>query len=347
MHKPENLPVLTAQRVIPNTPKYALSNNSELTHYVDLIDLPKPWDDEAVSLDQSRHLMHAYYACVSYVDAQIGRLLKALDEEGLAENTIVVLWSDHGWKLGEYRAWGKMTNYEIDARVPLIISAPGMKTAGQKTDQLAELLDVYPTLCDLAGIDKPDFLDGSSLAPILNDASMKVHEGAVNQYYRKFNGQEYMGYSIRTHEYRLVEWREFATGKVTARELYDHRNRHTEDVNIVDDVAEAVIESLTEELLKTHPRRGLVMTPAVHTDPTAGRWKVKFTFRNETQGEVSVYNIGSTGRRANSKRLRPGEDVTYNARIGGVFVVESKDGRIYEIHSPSLPARTVVIEEQP
>ncbi len=89
------------------------------------------------------------------------------------------------------------------------------------------------------------------------------------------------------------------------------------------------------------------MTPAVHTDPTAGRWKVKSTFQNATQGEVPVYNIGSTGRRANSKRLRPGEDVTYNARIGGVFVVESKDGRIHEIHSPSLPARTVVIKEQP
>ena len=347
MHDPATLPVLTPQRVTPNTPPYALSNNSELTHYVDLIDLPSPWDDEAVSVEQSRHLVHAYYACVSYVDAQIGRLLDALDEEGLAKNTIVVLWSDHGWKLGEHRGWGKMTNYEIDARVPLIISAPGMKTAGKKTDQLAELLDLYPTLCDLAGIEKPDFLDGSSLIPVLNDPSAKVHVGAVNQYYRKFEEHEYMGYSIRTDDYRLIEWRDFTTGEVTARELYDHRSENSEEENIIDDVDDAVVARLTEELLKSHPRRGLVMTQAIHTDPTAGRWKVKFSVRNETRGDISVYNISSEGRRANSKTLKPTEDVNYNARIGGVFVVESKDGKIYEIHSPSMPARTVVIKDQP
>lgn len=348
MHDPAKLPSLTPQRVTPNTPKYALSNNSELTHYVDLINFPKPWDDEVVSDEQSRHLMHAYYACVSYVDAQIGRLMTALDEEGLAENTIVVLWSDHGWKLGEYRGWGKMSNYEIDARVPLIISAPGMKTAGQKTNQLVELLDLYPTLCDLASIDKPKFLDGSSLAPILNDTTVKIHDGAVNQYYRKLNGDEYMGYSIRTVDYRLVEWRNFKTGEVTARELFDHRSGHSEaeDENIIDDAKDDVVATLTEELLKTHPRRGLVMTPAIHTNPTKGRWNVKLTFQNKTQGDVVVYNISSTGRRANSKKLKPNEDVRYNAHIGGVFVVESKDGRIYEIHSPSLPARTVVIKNQ-
>ncbi len=110
---------------------------------------------------------------------------------------------------------------------------------------------------------------------------------------------------------------------------------------------DAVVARLTEELLKSHPRRGLVMTQAIHTDPTAGRWKVKFSVRNETRGDISVYNISSEGRRANSKTLKPTEDVNYNARIGGVFVVESKDGKIYEIHSPSMPARTVVIKDQP
>ena len=127
MHDPATLPVLPEQQVNPNTPKYALHNNSELSHYVDLIDIPKPWDDRTLSPDKAQRLVHGYYACVSYVDAQIGRLLAALDEEGLADNTIVVLWSDHGWKLGEYRGWGKMTNYEIDARVPFMISAPGMQ----------------------------------------------------------------------------------------------------------------------------------------------------------------------------------------------------------------------------
>ena len=113
-----------------------MHNNSELSHYVDLIKIPKPWQEKTLSDSQMRNLIHGYYACVSYVDAQIGRLLKALDEEGLRDNTIVVLWSDHGWKLGEYRGWGKMTNYEIDARVPLIISAPNIEAVKGKSDSL-------------------------------------------------------------------------------------------------------------------------------------------------------------------------------------------------------------------
>ena len=95
MHDPAKLPVVANPTITPDTPKYALHNNSELSHYVDLKDMPKPWDDETVSLEKARHLVHGYYACVSYVDAQIGRLMDALEEEGLAENTIVVLWSDH------------------------------------------------------------------------------------------------------------------------------------------------------------------------------------------------------------------------------------------------------------
>ena len=139
------LPVLQDQRLPEGAPRYAMHNNSELSHYVDLIDMPAPWDQRSLSNDDARRLIHGYYACVSYVDAQIGRLLETLRKEELIDNTIVVLWSDHGWKLGEHRGWGKMTNYEIDTQVPLMISVPGMSTAGQQTDALAELLDVYPT----------------------------------------------------------------------------------------------------------------------------------------------------------------------------------------------------------
>ncbi|HJN90515.1 MAG TPA: sulfatase [Verrucomicrobiota bacterium] len=167
LYDPKMLPVITDDEVTPNTPPYSLSNSYELTHYMDLIDFPKPWDERRVSDTLARRLMHAYYASISYVDAQIGRLLMALDEEGLAENTIIVLWSDHGWKLGEHNGWGKMSNYEIDTRVPFIIVAPGLETAGQTTDTPVELLDVFPTLCDLAGIDTPDFVQGESLLPLL------------------------------------------------------------------------------------------------------------------------------------------------------------------------------------
>lgn len=344
MHDPEKLPSLVTQRVTPNTPRYALSNNSELSHYVDLIDIPAPWDDDVLPAEQAKHLTHAYYSCVSYVDAQIGRLLTAVEEEGLTDNTIVVLWSDHGWKLGEYRGWGKMTNYEIDARVPLLISAPGMKTAGQQTDKLAELLDLYPTLCELAGIETPDFVDGSSLAPILNGVDTEVHEAAVSQYYRKLNGEEFMGYSIRTPDYRLIEWRNFASGEVTARELYDHTANHSETTNIIDDAPQEIVDQITATLLKTHPRIKLNMTPAVHSNPNSGRWEAGLSFSNKSTTTLMVYPITPTGRRGKARKLPPSQEVTINARIGAVYVVESQDGSIHQIHSPSIPTKTVTIQ---
>ena len=224
MYDPASLPVLRGEHTPEGAPEWAMHNNSELRHYVDLMNLPAPWDDAELDEETARRLVHGYYACVSYVDAQIGRLLDALDEEGLTDNTVVVLWSDHGWKLGEYRGWGKMTNYEIDARVPLIISAPGLATPGTKSDSLVELIDLYPTLCELTGIVAPDFAEGKSLVPILRDPQARVHQAAVSQYYRKHDGREYMGYSLRTDDHRYVEWRDFETGETVEQELYEHQD---------------------------------------------------------------------------------------------------------------------------
>ncbi|MFK7768335.1 MAG: sulfatase [Mariniblastus sp.] len=348
MHNPDELPVVTNPTITPNTPPYALHNNSELSHYVDLKDMPKPWEEETVSQEKARHMVHGYYACVSYVDAQIGRLLDALEEEGLAGNTIVVLWSDHGWKLGEYRGWGKMTNYEIDARVPMIISAPGMKakfpTAGKKTDQLAELLDLFPTLCELVDIETPEFVDGKSLVPMLVDENAKVHDASVSQYYRKFEGREFMGYSIRTPTHRMIEWRDFETGKVAERELYDHQTDHRESVNLIGSGSTELVGEMTKLLAQTHPPRKLVMTPAVHSNPNRGRWPAELSFSNEHETEISVYAITPTGKRGRPKKLMPGEELTIKARIGGVFVIESVDGKIYQIHSPSLPTRKIEVK---
>ncbi len=345
LHDPVALPVLTDRIVTANTPPYALSNSYELTHYVDLVDFPKPWDEQRVADERARHLMHAYYACVSYIDAQIGRLLDALDEAGLAENTIVVLWSDHGWKLGEFNGWGKMTNYEIDSRVPLIISAPGLQqTAGQQSDELAELLDLFPTLCELAGIDTPDFVDGSSLVPNLKDVRVRVNDAAYSQYYRNFEGHEYMGYAIRTNEHRFVEWRDFSTGDVTARELYDHQADHSESVSLAESAPQELIDRLTAKLLESHPRKALTMTPPVHSNPNLPRLRADISFSNNSQTNVMVFPITPQGRRGRVKNLGPGEAVTIKARIGGVYVVESKDGTIHQIHSPSMPSRTIVLE---
>ena len=134
--------------------------------------------------DLSRTLMHAYLACVSYVDAQIGRMIAALDESGVRDNTIIIVWSDHGYHLGDMGIWGKATNYELGTRVPLMIWTPDMPAGsrGKTTDALVELIDMYPTLCDLAGLEIPTHVEGSSFGPLLENPSRKWKPAAFSQF---------------------------------------------------------------------------------------------------------------------------------------------------------------------
>lgn len=185
-----------------------------------------------VSDTVARKLIHGYYASVSFVDAQIARLMTALEEQGLAENTIVVLWGDHGWKLGEHAMWCKHTNFEIDARVPFIIKAPGKDFQSGSSKALVELLDLYPTLCDLTGIPTPEQCEGSSLVTLLKDPSAEWTELAYTQYPR-WGGV--MGYSVKSHEGRYTEWLNQESGKIVGRELYDHRIDPGENKNRAED----------------------------------------------------------------------------------------------------------------
>ena len=142
--------------------------------------IPKTGD---IGPELSRALMHAYLACASYVDAQIGLVLDELDKSGERDNTIIMLWGDHGWHLGDMGVWGKATNYEIATRVPFIIQAPGKdKAVGKKSEALVELLDMYPTLCDLAGVPAPKHIEGESLVPILDNPKASVKDFALSQY---------------------------------------------------------------------------------------------------------------------------------------------------------------------
>ena len=142
--------------------------------------IPKTGD---IGPELSRTLMHAYLACASYVDAQIGLVLDELDKSGERDNTIIILWGDHGWHLGDMGVWGKATNYEIATRVPFIVQAPGQdKAVGKKSEALVELLDMYPTLCDLAGVPAPKHLEGKSLMPILDNPKASVKDFALSQY---------------------------------------------------------------------------------------------------------------------------------------------------------------------
>jgi len=144
-------------------------------------DIPKQGD---ISPEQAIKLKHAYLACVSYVDAQIGRMLNALDDAGIRDNTMVILWSDHGWHLGDMGIWGKATNYEIATRVPLIIWTPNMakENRGKSTDALVELVDMYPTLCELAGISKPATLEGQSFTPLLSNPEQEWKTAVFSQF---------------------------------------------------------------------------------------------------------------------------------------------------------------------
>lgn len=130
----------------------------------------------------ARTLKHAYLASTSYVDAQIGLLLEALEVQGLRDNTIIVVWGDHGWHLGEMGVWGKATNYEIATRVPLLVWTPNMKARGAKSNALVELVDIFPTLCELADLPRPQQLEGRSFVPLLDDPNRPWKDAAFSQY---------------------------------------------------------------------------------------------------------------------------------------------------------------------
>jgi iduronate 2-sulfatase len=180
--------------------------------------------DENVSDEQARELRHGYYACVSYADAQVGKVLAALKRLGLEKNTIVVLWGDHGYSLGEADHWCKDTNFEMDTRVPLIIRAGGITQKGAYTNALIEYVDIYPTLAEIAGLSAPNYLDGKSFVPVLRDPKRPGREVVLSQFPRPFKKTKpkVMGYSIRTKTHRYTRWLQWPGQKIIAEELYDY-----------------------------------------------------------------------------------------------------------------------------
>ncbi|EMI52842.1 sulfatase family protein [Rhodopirellula sallentina SM41] len=180
-----------------------------------------------------RQLKHGYYACVSYMDAQLGRILDELDRLDMSDNTIVILWGDHGWKLGEHNRWCKHSNVEDDARAPLIVSVPKMKWAGKTSDALVEFVDIYPTLADLAGLPLPEHLEGTSFRPVLESPDRLWKTAAFSQYPRTVKRQRLMGYSMRNDRYRFTRWVDVNDhSDVIAEELYDHQTDPQENENV-------------------------------------------------------------------------------------------------------------------
>ncbi len=193
-------------------------------------------------------LIHGYHAAVSYTDAQIGRVLDELDRLELTSNTIIVLWGDHGWHLGDHGIWCKHTNYEQATRIPLIISAPGMPSRGARTKGLVETVDLYPTLVELAGLPAPDIpqaLDGTSLVPLLRNPDRPIKQAVFHAYPRSPRDRgPIIGRAVRTGRYRLVEWKRPGAPADTADlELYDYEADPLETRNLAADQP-AVVASL-------------------------------------------------------------------------------------------------------
>lgn len=183
-----------------------------------------------VSDEAALQLTRGYRACVSFVDAQIGRVLDALERLGLADNTLVVLWGDHGYHLGENGLWTKMTNFERGTRVPLIVRVPGQATAGQRTRALVELVDLYPTLVELCGLPLPPHLEGTSFAPLIDNPDRPWKQAAFSQYLRPGKIPA-LGRSIRTATARYTEWTD-PRGRPLGTEYYDHATDPDEHVNL-------------------------------------------------------------------------------------------------------------------
>ncbi len=223
-----------------DVPAPALHDPYELRSYGTV-----PPDGEPIADAMALNLIRGYRACVSFMDAQLGRVLDELDTLGLADNTIVVFWSDHGYHLGEHGLFTKMTNFELGTRVPLLLRVPGRKTAGQRTSALVELVDLYPTLAELAGLPLPPHLEGTSLAPLLEKPGQPWKKAVFSQYLRKGGPklmgkgpQSFDGRSVRTERWRYTEWKDEA-GQLLGSELYDHQADPGENRNLANDPAQA------------------------------------------------------------------------------------------------------------
>ena len=198
--------------------------------------------DEKLQLE----LLHGYYACVSYMDAQLGKVLDELDRTGLAQNTIVVVWGDHGYHLGDHGMWCKHTNFEQATRSPLIVRVPGM-AQGQNISALTEFVDVFPSLCDLCGLKSVPQFEGTSFLPLLANPGRAWKSAAFSQYPR---GKDTLGRSMRTDRYRFNRWGPSnVTGPTDIMELYDYQNDPDETVNLAaDDAYKPLVAEMVQRL---------------------------------------------------------------------------------------------------
>ena len=236
LYRRDIMPLAVYRKKADGSPAFAYHKSNELQSYSDIPPIFSYSDIENAHIpdEKARELIHGYYACISYIDAQIGKLIDTLEKSGQLQNTIIVLWGDHGWHLGDHGLWNKHTNFEQATHVPFLVIDPASPT--QKVETPVEYLSIFPTLCDLAGLKKPLNMDGESLAAVVKggETSNVLKPYAVSQYPRVGK----MGYSLRDSRYRYTVWvawddKNTDVNKVYAEELYDYEKDPNETVNVV------------------------------------------------------------------------------------------------------------------
>ena len=241
LYEQSKMPLAPNQYHPENAPSYSSTHNA-LARYAGLNYYNSP--NNVLPDDYQRKLIHAYAACISFIDAQVGKLIESLKETGKYDNTIIVFISDHGYHLGHQQRWGKSTNFENSTRAPLIVSAPNFKK-GKRSTQMVEYVDLYATLCDLAEIEIPEYTEGNSFKPLLEHPDRAWKTAVFSQWPK---GRKMEGYSMRTADYRYTEWR-LKEGKVDSIELYDHRKDDIEGINIAyKKENESLIKELSQQL---------------------------------------------------------------------------------------------------
>ena len=286
---------------------------------------------------QQRTMIHAYYAATTYVDAQVGKLMAELEKEGLAENTIVILWGDHGWHLGDHSLWNKHSDFEQATRSPMIIYDPSI---GKKivVNSPTEFIDIYPTLCDLTNINAPQNLSGTSLKPLINGSKTKVKEYAISEITRG----KIIGYSLRTDRYRLTTWvdnnpryaKKLNSNNIVAEELYDYETDPLETVNLAKDkkykdILNKLRVDFKDYFNNANQFKGDVI--AVKESNT--------TWRKEAEERIEKYRKGNVELTILDKKGNPFvgevkiEQVSHDFRFGGIInssLFAGDDSEIYK-----------------
>ncbi len=254
LYDPATLPLATRTTPPDGAPAYAGKTVGELSNYTPVPEQP-PLSDEL-----QRTLIHGYYASISFMDAQVGKIIDELDRLALADNTVIALWGDHGWHLGDHGMWTKHTNYEQATRIPILLVAPGVAKPGSHSSALAETVDIYPTLCELAGLPVPTGvpqpMDGRSLVPVLRDPKASTRDHASHAFPKNRGagpqGGEWLGRAVRTERHRLVEWKKIGAAPETAEfELYDYVENPGESRNLASAQPEVVAK--LRLVLASHP----------------------------------------------------------------------------------------------